>query len=110
MDFNTYQDETTETAIFPDEEGLVYTALGLNGEAGEFAEKVKKLIRDKGGVLNRTPEDNLELIWELGDMLWYTAQAARMLGANLETVARLNLDKLASRKERGKLSGSGDNR
>ena len=88
--------------------GLSYLFLKLNGEAGEVAEKFAKIIRDKGGV--GTEEDRQELIKEVGDVLWYLAQISNELFVGLDEVARLNIEKLRSRKERGVLGGSGDNR
>ena len=87
---------------------LVDQILGLVGESGEIAEKFKKLIRDKQGML--TAESKAELVKELGDVLWYVTTTAHLLGSSLEDVARLNNEKLLSRKERGMLAGSGDNR
>jgi NTP pyrophosphatase (non-canonical NTP hydrolase) len=82
--------------------------LGLVGESGEVAEKFKKLVRDKLGELS--DETRAELVKELGDILWYVNSVAHLIGSNLEEVARLNNEKLASRHQRGVLSGSGDNR
>ena len=82
--------------------------LGINGEAGEVAEKVKKIIRDKNGVIS--DEDKLELAKELGDVLWYLAVFAHDLGVPLDNIAEQNLAKLQSRKARGVLGGAGDNR
>jgi NTP pyrophosphatase (non-canonical NTP hydrolase) len=87
---------------------LVDQILGLVGESGEVAEKFKKIIRDKQGEL--TDEDKAEIIKELGDVLWYITTIAHLMGADLETVARRNNEKLLSRKARGKIAGSGDNR
>jgi NTP pyrophosphatase (non-canonical NTP hydrolase) len=87
---------------------LVYPTLGLVNEAGEFAGKVKKLFRDKGGQLS--PEDREALEDELGDVLWYLTQLCTNLGFTLEEVAEANLDKLFSRLERGAISGDGDRR
>lgn len=86
----------------------LYAVLGLNGEAGEVAEKFKKIMRDKEGVF--TQEDEDEILKEIGDVLWYAAALAAEMGYSLEEVAVRNLAKLNSRKERGVLSGSGDNR
>lgn len=80
----------------------------MNGEAGEAAEKVKKVIRDNGGVF--TDETKRATALELGDALWYVGAAARELGFSLEDIAVMNIEKLSSRKERGVLHGSGDNR
>lgn len=83
-------------------------ALGICGESGEIAEKFKKVVRDKNGVLS--PEDKAEIIKELGDVLWYVNAVAHLLGSSLEEVARLNNEKLASRQARDQLHGTGDNR
>jgi NTP pyrophosphatase (non-canonical NTP hydrolase) len=82
--------------------------LGLVGESGEIAEKYKKIIRNKNGELSA--EDQRELIKELGDVMWYVAVLAKYLEADLETVARQNLSKLADRKGRGVINSKGDNR
>jgi NTP pyrophosphatase (non-canonical NTP hydrolase) len=103
MMFNEYQEEAKKTAIYPAEYRLVYPALGLTGEAGEVAEKVKKMVRD--GKL-----DAEGLKKELGDVMWYLAALASDLGVTLEEVAAANVAKLRSRAERGVLGGSGDNR
>ena len=103
MRFNEYQEEASKTAIYPEQYKIVYPALGLAGEAGEVAEKVKKHIRD--GVLN--VED---LKKELGDVLWYLAAITSDLGLSLDDVAESNLQKLRSRQARGVIGGSGDNR
>ena len=87
---------------------LLSQVFGLMGESGEVAEKFKKLIRDKQGKISE--EDRQEIIKELGDILWYINSVSHLLGSNLEEVAERNLDKVLSRKERGRLSGSGDNR
>ncbi|MFZ2545183.1 MAG: nucleoside triphosphate pyrophosphohydrolase family protein [Candidatus Saccharimonadales bacterium] len=82
--------------------------LGLSDESGEVLGKFKKLLRDKKGVMS--DEDKKEIAKELGDVLWYVSSVTHLLGYTLDEVARMNLDKLASRQQRGKLSGSGDNR
>lgn len=107
-DFNTYQWKTHETAIYPKDRALEYLGLGLAGEAGEVAGKIKKVLRDDGGVISDAKR--LELVDELGDNLWYIAQLARLLQEDLSTVAQRNLDKLRSRSARGTLIGSGDAR
>jgi len=107
--FDLYQDKADETAIYPHKgDNLYYPALGLAGEAGEVCEKVKKIMRDKGGVLSE--EDSVELSKELGDVLWYLSALACEINVGLSTIAEENIDKLHSRKERGMLQGSGDNR
>lgn len=87
---------------------LISQVYGLVEEGGEVAGKFKKLIRDKGGVLDE--ESKAEIIKELGDVLWYVNSIASLLDSSLEEVAEKNIAKLASRKERGVLAGSGDNR
>ena len=87
---------------------MLGVVLGLAGESGEVLEKYKKILRDKSGVIN--DEDRREIIKELGDVLWYIATVAQLLGYSLEDVAITNNDKLLNRKERGVISGSGDNR
>jgi len=87
---------------------LMAQVLGLIGESSEVAEKFKKIIRDKSGVL--TDEDRQEIVKELGDILWYVNSVATLMGSNLEEVASKNLEKVLSRKERGQIHGSGDNR
>ena len=109
MNFNEYQKAAQTTAVYPGKgENLWYPTLGLNGEAGEVGEKVKKLMRDHDGIF---PPGYRELIIkELGDVLWYVADIAEELGFTLERVAEMNIDKLASRLDRGTIIGSGDNR
>ena len=86
----------------------IYTSLKLAGEAGEVAEKVGKIMRDKEGKLDQS--DTVELCKELGDVLWYVSRMADDLGVPLSVVAAMNLEKLLSRKARGKISGEGDDR
>jgi NTP pyrophosphatase (non-canonical NTP hydrolase) len=108
MTLNEYQEKAVSTAIFPQQHALAYLALGLTGESGEVAEKIKKILRDKNGYLKQ--EDRIEIAKEMGDALWYLGNLAEFLGVDLSYVAQLNVDKLASRKARSKLGGSGDNR
>lgn len=82
--------------------------LGLLGESGEIADKLKKILRDKNAQL--TDEDRRELAKELGDVLWYVAVLSQYIGYSFDDIATQNVEKLASRKIRGKLSGKGDNR
>jgi NTP pyrophosphatase (non-canonical NTP hydrolase) len=103
VNFKEYQELAAKTAIYPEEYRIVYPALGLAGESGEVAEKVKKYIRD--GNLDRDL-----LAKELGDVLWYVSALSRDLGIDLDDVASRNIDKLRSRAERGTLRGSGDSR
>jgi NTP pyrophosphatase (non-canonical NTP hydrolase) len=109
MNFQEYQEKSRKTAIYPNSgENFIYPTLGLAGEAGEVAEKIKKVIRDNDGKV--TEEKRGEIEKELGDVLWYVSQIASELGITLNDVAEKNIEKLYSRMERGKLSGSGDNR
>jgi NTP pyrophosphatase (non-canonical NTP hydrolase) len=104
-----YQKRAAETAIFPKTKALEYLTLGLTGEAGEIANKVKKLIRDGADVEGYNDKLN-QIANELGDVLWYCAMLANELDANLGKVMESNLDKLSDRKSRGVIGGSGDNR
>lgn len=110
MTLNDYQRQALTTAITNDSEfrDMLHWVLGINGEAGEIAEKIKKIIRDKAGQVSK--QDKAELAAEIGDVLWYLAVFAHHLGVSFETVAQQNLDKLQSRQARGTLQGSGDNR
>lgn len=87
---------------------FVEKVLGLVGEAGETADKVKKVLRDKEGKIDE--HDKLEITKELGDVLWYVASVARYMNVPLEEVAKLNLEKLEDRYKRKQLHGKGDNR
>lgn len=91
-----------------DSHAMLEKVFGLVGEAGEVAEKFKKILRDKDGIA--TEEDKKEIIKELGDVLWYINSVGIYLGYTLDDVAQSNLDKVLSRKVRGVTKGSGDNR
>ena len=109
MEMNSYQDAARKTAAYPDVgRNPIYPTLGLTGEAGEVADKVKKVIRDRGGVFDADTREAIKL--ELGDVLWYVAQLASEMGYDLEDVANKNLSKLRDRSARGQLQGSGDHR
>ena len=109
MDINAYQAAARRTATYPDVgQNPIYPTLGLTGEAGEVADKVKKVLRDREGVFDEPTREAIKL--ELGDVLWYVAQLASELGYDLEEVATANLNKLASRAARGRIGGSGDQR
>ena len=120
LSFDSYQEFTVSTAIYPGSESggfdaMTYVALKLCGESGEFAQKLGKCIR-KGksiGAITRaamSEEFKLELAKELGDVLWYVSQAATELGYDLQDIARINVAKLTSRQDRGVLDGCGDDR
>ena len=108
MNFNEYQKLARSTAIYPEEYKVVYPALGLWGEAGEVAEKVKKTVRGDTSLNDGIIRGNIA--HELGDVLWYVATLADDLGFDLETIAKWNVDKLQRRMESNKIKGDGDNR
>lgn len=109
MTLNEYQEAASVTARYPNRgTNLTYAVLGLCGETGEIAEKLKKLGRDRGGVMDDAWREEMKK--ELGDVLWYLSQAAFELGYDFESVGQLNVEKLRSRMDRGKLHGDGDNR
>lgn len=108
MTLNEYQQKALETAVYPAEYKIIYPVLGMNGEAGEVADKVKKIIRDKYAEYSRKDCEAIAL--EAGDVLWYVATLANDFGYTLEEIGQMNYDKLHSRQLRGKLGGSGDNR
>jgi len=106
MNFSEYQKRANATAIYDSKFSILYPTLGLAGEAGEVAEKVKKIIRDNKSII----DERQDVAKELGDVLWYVAAVARDIGYSLEVIAEMNIEKLESRKERGVLQGNGDNR
>ncbi len=109
MDFRTYQQRSRETARYPGAgRNSTYPTLGLCGEAGEVADKVKKVMRDHDGVFDAAVRDDVAL--ELGDVLWYLAQLATELELDLDAIAEANLAKLSSRAARNVIGGSGDRR
>ena len=109
MHLSDYQEKAQTTALYPNAgQNLYYPALGLGGETGEVLNKIKKVMRDHGGVV--TDEYREILRGELGDVLWYVAALARELNLDLNDIAQANLDKLFSRKDRGTLGGDGDTR
>jgi NTP pyrophosphatase (non-canonical NTP hydrolase) len=109
MDLNAYQQGARATARYPQVgQNPIYPTLGLCGEAGEVADKVKKVLRDQDGVFSDDTRQALML--ELGDVLWYVAQLSSELGFELNAVAEANLNKLASRAARNVIAGSGDHR
>ena len=107
-DLDMYQQVAKQTAIYPREQAIIYPTLGLTGEAGEVANKVKKIIRDDGYKNNESLVQ--EISAEIGDCLWYISVLADDIGCKLSDIANANLEKLANRKEKGTIHGSGDKR
>lgn len=111
MDFDEYEKLAHRTATFTgkqEEYRLLYLTLGVVGEAGEIAEKVKKLIRNDDGVI--TDEKREALKHEIGDVLWYLSQLSREFGFPFSEAAKANIAKLEDRAARGVIRSSGDNR
>ena len=108
MNGSEYQNLAKRTAVYPEGVAIYYLTLGLTGEAGEIANKVKKIIRDNDSKI--TDEMSEDLKKELGDVMWYIAMLCNELNISLDDVMKYNIDKLASRMERGKLQGQGDER
>ena len=109
MDFETYQKKARFTAQYPNlGSNYIYPTLGLVGESGEVAEKVKKVIRDKKGIFDENSKDAIKK--ELGDVLWYLSNLCTEFDISLDDVAQINLNKLKIRASKGKISGSGDDR
>ena len=107
MDLNQYQKKARQTALYPDVgHNPIYPTLGLAGEAGEVADKVKKVIRDRNDSFDNEVKESIKL--ELGDVLWYVSQLSSELGFELNDVANANLTKLSSRSKRGCINGDGD--
>lgn len=108
MTFDEYQKQSRKTVIYPNQgKNYVYPTLGLTGEAGEVANKVKKLLRQDYSL---TDEYKQEIAKEIGDSIWYIAQLCTELGLSFDEVASHNLEKLLKRLEENKIHGSGDNR
>ena len=107
-DLDMYQQVAKQTAIYPREQAIIYPTLVLTGEAGEVANKVKKIIRDDGNKINESVVQ--EISAEIGDCLWYISVLASDIGIKLSDIANNNLIKLANRKEKGTIHGSGDKR
>ncbi len=109
MTLSDYQARARATAVYPGVgANLLYPTLGLCGEAGEVAEKIKKMVRDDGGALSDERREALSK--ELGDVLWYVAQLATEADLDLQAIAEANIEKLVSRRDRNVLQGSGDDR
>ena len=103
MEMTEYQNKAASTAIYKPEHAVIYPALGLAAEAGEVANKVKKILRD--GTFNKEA-----IADEVGDVLWYIAALCRDLNVDMSELAYKNLQKLEDRKRRGMIAGSGDKR
>ena len=109
MNFTDYQQKAKATAKYPIiGHGVIYPTLGLTNEAGEVSGKIKKVFRDKDGVISEETRQALKA--ELGDVLWYLAQVATELNLSLDDIAEYNIAKLLDRQARGKIQGEGDNR
>ena len=106
--FDTYNREAAKTDRYPNSCKPWVYALGLTGEAGELADKIKKVYRDKDGVFD--DNERVAIAKELGDVLWYLTRLGATLGFSLKDIADMNIAKLASRATRGKIGGSGDER
>jgi NTP pyrophosphatase (non-canonical NTP hydrolase) len=108
MTIDEYQKGAISTAIYGEGNKIIYPTLGLTGEAGEVAEKVKKILRDKGGEFS--DEARKAIAKELGDVMWYVAALCRDIGISMDAVAQMNLAKLQKRKATNNIHGSGDDR
>ena len=109
MNFLAYQQKSRRTARYPAiGHPVIYPTLGLTNEAGEVAGKIKKIFRDKQGVIGEVEREALKS--ELGDVLWYLAQVCTELDLSLDEVAEANIAKLFDRLKRGVIKGDGDNR
>jgi len=103
-----YQNKAKKTAVYPKDVAVYYLTLGLTGEAGEIANKAKKIIRDNNFEITEEVKQNLKK--EMGDVLWYIAMLCNELNLSMDEVMQYNIEKLASRMERGKIQGDGDER
>jgi NTP pyrophosphatase (non-canonical NTP hydrolase) len=107
MEINEYQEKTLETVVFDDKNPISYCILGLNGEAGEIANKYKKVLR---GDTELTEELKAKIKDEIGDVQWYLSVLSNLLGFTLEDVCKTNIKKLNERRENGTIKGDGDKR
>lgn len=110
MEFNEYQKRALETAIHDKKYKIIYPAIGIGNESGEILGKIKKWMRGDDGDGDMSKERKEAIKDELGDVLWYMAILAHDLGIPFDDVAKINLAKLKSRKERGVIKGDGDKR
>lgn len=110
MEFNEYQKRSLETAVHGDKYKIIYPAIGIGNESGEILGKIKKWMRGDDGDGDMSNERKDAIKDELGDVLWYMAVLAHDLGIEFDDVAKINVAKLKSRKERGVIKGDGDKR
>lgn len=106
-----YTNWTNKTVKYPNvalKDSLTYCTLGLTGEAGEVAEKIKKWLRDTPATTATI--DDVAVLKELGDVVYYVTRLAWHLGSDLQEVIDMNVGKLEDRVARGKIGGSGDTR
>jgi NTP pyrophosphatase (non-canonical NTP hydrolase) len=108
MTLNDYQKEALSTAVYGSGSKIIYPTLGLAGEAGEVADKVKKVLRDNDGEFDEWRK--IQIAAEIGDVLWYIAALSDDLGFTLEDIAKLNIGKLSQRRANNTIHGEGDNR
>lgn len=111
MDFDKYEKLASRTGVFEGkvaENPLMYLGLGVTSEAGEVADKIKKIMRNDQGIISPEKKEALKL--ELGDVLWYLSQISKNLSIPFSEVAQANIDKLWKRHQEGLIKGSGDNR
>lgn len=108
MTIEEYQEKALSTSAYGTGQAIIYPALGLNGEAGEVAEKIKKCLRDKQGVFDE--DDKLAIALEIGDVIWYCNALTKDIGYTLEEIMKMNIIKIESRRTRNKINGDGDNR
>lgn len=107
-ELDEYQNFAWETAFYPTDMRIIYPALGLSGETGEVADKVKKVYRDNNGEFDN--ERRKGIAKELGDVMWYVANIATDLGYRLSEIAQMNVEKLNKRRDNNTLIGNGDER
>lgn len=108
MKLNKYQEEAVKNKIYGYGSAIIYPALGLGNEAGEVQGKIKKVLRDNGGIFDEISK--LAIADEMGDVLWYLAALADDLGYTLNQIAEMNINKIKRRRENNTIGGSGDNR
>lgn len=108
MKLNDYQKEALSTAVYGSGDKIIYPTLGLAGEAGEVADKVKKVLRDNAGEFDEVQK--VKIAAEIGDVLWYIAALSNDLGFSLEDIANMNIAKLKLRRSNNTIHGEGDNR